>query len=128
MGFLGRVNAKDMPGNAILFQSVVALAFILTATFEFIVVFAGALLALNSFLAVMGLFILRWREPDLARPYHAWGYPVVPLVYLAITGFTLFYVATHEPAKVLFAAGIIAAGAVFYLVSRRGRRADIGHD
>ncbi len=126
LGFLGRVNKSGMPRNAIWFQSLIALILIVTTSFKFIVIFAGALLAFNSFLAVLGLFVLRWREPELPRPFKVWGYPIVPIIYLAITGFTLFYVSKEEPGKVLFAAGIIAAGFVFYLLSQ-SRRA-VRHD
>jgi len=52
------------------------------------------MLALNSFLAILGVFVLRFREPDLPRPYKAWGYPFVPLIYLAITAFMLVFVVT----------------------------------
>ena len=126
LGFLGKINKSGMPRNAIWFQSLIALFLIVTMSFKFIVIFAGALLAFNAFLAVLGLFVLRWREPDLERPFKVWGYPLVPLTFLAITGFTLVYVAKEEPGKVMFAVGIIAAGGVFYWLSRGGRA--IRHD
>lgn len=91
----------------------------MTSSFKAIVVFAGAMLALNSFLAILGVFILRWKEPDLPRPYKTWGYPFVPLVYLAITAFMLAFVALNEPDKALGGLGIILVGVVFYAVSAR---------
>jgi APA family basic amino acid/polyamine antiporter len=33
-----------------------------------------------------GVFVLRWRRPDLPRPYRVWGYPVTPLIFLTIEG------------------------------------------
>lgn len=115
--FLGRTNARGLPRNAIYFQSVIALLFILTSSFKTIIIFAGAMLAFNSFLAVLGVFVLRWREPDLPRPYRTWGYPVIPLIYLALTAFTLIYVVIEEPGKALFGLGVILFGALFYGVS-----------
>jgi len=119
MRFLGRVNKDGVPRNAIYFQSGIALLYILTSSFKTIVVFAGAMLALNSFLAILGVFILRYREPDLPRPYKTWGYPFVPLVYLAITAAMLTFVVINEPHKAVFGAGVIAVGVVFYFVSAR---------
>jgi len=116
--FLGRQNKNGMPSNAIYFQSLIALIFILTSSFQFIVIFAGAMLAFNSFLAVLGVFILRYREPDLPRPYKTWGYPLTPLIYLALTAFTLIYVVINEPGKAIFGLSIIVGGAVFYAVSK----------
>ncbi len=77
------------------------------------------MLALNSFLAILGVFILRWREPNLPRPYKTWGYPIVPLIYLAITAAMLIFVVMKEPHKAVFGLCVIAAGIVFYAVSVR---------
>jgi len=80
------------------------------------------MLAFNSFLAVLGVFILRYREPDLPRPYKTWGYPIVPLIYLALTAFTLFYVVKEEPQKALFGVCVILVGVAFYLISKHLER------
>ena len=117
--FLGKVNTDGIPRNAIYFQSAIALIYIVTSSFKAIVVFAGAMLALNSFLAILGVFVLRWKEPNLPRPYKTWGYPVVPLVYLAITAFMIAFVVINEPDKALGGLGIIVVGVMFYVVSAR---------
>lgn len=119
LSFLGKTNAGGVPRNAIYFQSAITLVFILTSSFEFIVVFAGAVLALNSLLAVIGVFVLRYREPDLPRPYRTWGYPITPLIYIALTVFTLLFVIKTNPAKALFALAIITIGGAFYWLSER---------
>ena len=119
LSFLGKVNKDGIPRNAIYFQSAIALIYIVTSSFKTIVVFAGAMLALNSFLAILGVFILRWREPNLPRPYKTWGYPIVPLIYLAITAAMLIFVVMEEPHKAVFGLCVIAAGIVFYAVSVR---------
>jgi len=77
------------------------------------------MLALNSFLTILGVFILRWREPDLPRPYKTWGYPIVPLIYLAITSAMLIFVVIEEPHKAVFGVCVITAGALFYWVSAK---------
>lgn len=120
--WLGKTNADGVPRNAIYFQSFVALIFIVTSSFKFIVVFAGAMLALNSLLAVIGVFVLRWKEPDLPRPYKTWGYPIVPLIYIGLTAFTLIFVVKTSPSKAAFAAAIILSGALFYWVSEKANR------
>ena len=56
---LARENRDGIPVTAILLQSGTALAFLWTASFEQILVFSGATMALNTFATVLGLFILR---------------------------------------------------------------------
>ena len=122
LSFLGKTNVAGVPRNAIYFQSAIALTFIITSSFEFIVIFAGAMLALNSLLAVIGVFILRRREPDLPRPYRTWGYPFTPFIYIALTVFTLVFVIIEKPVQSAFAAAIIVSGGVFYWVSKKIER------
>lgn len=117
--YLGKVNKAGVPRNAIYFQSAIALLYILTSSFQTIVIFAGAMLAFNSFLAILGVFVLRYREPDLHRPYKTWGYPIVPLIYLAITAFMLGFVIISEPYKAIFGLGVILFGVIFYAASNR---------
>jgi APA family basic amino acid/polyamine antiporter len=117
--FLARTNDDGIPSNAIYLQSSLTLLFILTSTFQSILVFAGFTLALNSFATVLGVFVLRARQPDLPRPYRTFLYPLPPLVYLALTGWTLYYVLMEKPAEGLFGIGLIAVGLVLYALSAK---------
>lgn len=117
---LSRTNSDGLPYVAIVTQSLLTIVFILTSSFESILVFAGFTLALNSFVAVLGVFVLRWRQPDLSRPYRTFGYPVTPLVYLALTLWTLAFVLYHRATEGLFGIAVIASGiAVYALTSPR---------
>lgn len=119
LSFLAKTNQDGIPSTAIYVQSVLTLVFILTSTFESILVFAGFTLALNSLATVFGVFVLRVRQPDLPRPYRTFAFPLPPLVYLALTGWTLYFVLVNKPTEGLFGLGIIASGLVFYFISRR---------
>ena len=117
---LARVNRDGIPATAIVFQAILAIVFILSGTFESVLVFAGFTLALNSFVTVLGVFVLRWRQPDLPRPYRTWGYPLTPLVYLGLTGWTLVFVLISRPVEGLFGMAVIATGLLaFVVVGRR---------
>ena len=115
--FLARTNRDGLPATAIYVQSTLAVLFILSSTFESILVFAGFTLALNSFATVLGVFVLRWRQPDLPRPYRTFLYPLPPLVYLGLTGWTLWFVLMNRPAEGLFGLGVIGSGLVVYWLS-----------
>ena len=116
--WLGRTNSDGVPRNAVLLQSGIAALFVLTQSFQTIIVFAGGLLAFNSLLAVLGLFVLRRRDgPD--APFRTPLYPIVPLIYAAITTFTLIYVVMDNPTTALAAVLLIAVGGAVYALTRR---------
>jgi APA family basic amino acid/polyamine antiporter len=117
--FLAKKNSDGIPAAAIYVQSTLAVIFILSSTFESILVFAGFTLALNSFATVMGVFVLRQRQPELPRPYRTFLFPFPPLIYLALTGWTLWFVLMNRPVEALFGLGVIASGLVVYLLSSR---------
>ena len=73
-------------------------------------------MALNTFATVLGLFILRWRQPQLSRPFRVTLYPVTPLIFLGITGWTLTYVVMQRPVEALISAAIITSGGLFYFL------------
>ena len=114
---LARTNSNGLPATAIFVQSAATILFILSSTFESILVFAGFTLALNSFATVLGVFVLRRQQPDLPRPYKTFLYPLTPLIYLALTGWTLYFVLINRPVEGLFGLGIIALGLVLYFLS-----------
>ena len=115
---LAVVNEDGIPVRAIVLQSLVALVFLWTSSFESILVFAGATMGLNTLFTVLGVFVLRWREPDLPRPYRTWLYPLPPLIFLAPTAWTLIYIVIQRPVEALMCLGIIVSGAIFYRISR----------
>jgi APA family basic amino acid/polyamine antiporter len=118
--YLSHTNKEGLPYFAIRTQSILAIVFILTSGFESILVFAGFTLALNSFVTVLGVFVLRRRQPELPRPYRTFGYPVTPLIYLTLTGWTLGYVLANRPAEGAFGLAVIVAGALVFALSSRG--------
>ena len=120
---LATTNADGLPYVAITTQSVLTIVFILSGSFESILVFAGFTLALNSFVTVAGIFWLRYSQPDLPRPYRTFAYPVTPIIYLLLMGWTLAFVLISRPTEAWFGVALIASGVVFYwLVSRESAR------
>ncbi|RZV36431.1 MAG: amino acid permease [Chromatiales bacterium] len=111
---IARVNDDGIPTTAIIIQSALAILFILTSSFESVLLFAGFTLALNSFVTVLGVFVLRWRQPGLERPYRTFLFPLPPLIYLGLMGWTLWFVLLNRPVEGLFGLGVIVSGLVFY--------------
>jgi APA family basic amino acid/polyamine antiporter len=88
----GRVNPRTgVPAYAMVAQSVCAIVILFSGRFENIYKFAAVGLALFSMLIIAAVFVLRYRRPDLERPFRTPLYPVVPAVYLLVTIFTSVY-------------------------------------
>jgi APA family basic amino acid/polyamine antiporter len=121
---LSRTNDNGIPMVAIFTQSAITLFFIVTSTFESVLVFSGFVMGVNTFFAVAGVFILRKREvPDGA--YKTWGYPITPLIYLVLMAWTLTYILINRPQEGLAGLGIIATGALVYWFSNRQNKRGI---
>ncbi len=115
---LARTNQDGIPSLAIKIQSAISIVFILTSTFKSVLIFAGFALALNSFITVVGLFVLRIREPELERPFKVPLYPVTPIIYLLLNGWTLLYVLKTKPFEAYSALALIAVGLVLYTITK----------
>jgi APA family basic amino acid/polyamine antiporter len=73
--------------------------------------------AVISALTVLGVFVLRAREPELPRPYRTWGYPVTPAIFLAVSAFMMFYVVQTKPWQSLAGLATVLAGLIVYFIS-----------
>jgi basic amino acid/polyamine antiporter, APA family len=67
---------------------------------------------------------LRITQPDLPRPYRAWGYPVTPVVFLLVTMFMMYYLLVGRPLESFLGVLIMISGLLIYAVFHR--RADRG--
>jgi len=70
-----RVNPGGTPVLALFLSTVAGLLFLLTGTFERVIAMLSFFFVANYALSYASLFVLRKREPEMARPYRAWGYP-----------------------------------------------------
>ena len=69
---------------------------------------------------IAALFVLRRREPDTPRPYKAFGYPVVPLLYILVAGAICVDLLIFKPAAAGLGFLIMMAGwPVYYIFEKR---------
>ena len=76
-------------------------------------------LILWSFLAVLGVVVLRRTRPELPRPYRTWGYPVTPIIFLAVALFMMIYLVVERPVQSLAGLATLLAGLLVYWLSSR---------
>jgi basic amino acid/polyamine antiporter, APA family len=112
-------NANGVPVAAILFQTVITSLLLLTRKFEAVLEFIQFSLTFCSFLTVLGVIVLRYTHPELHRPYRTWGYPVTPLLFLAVTLFTMYYLLTDRPWQSLGSVAVLVTGIAIYFISHR---------
>lgn len=112
-------SVRHTPVNAIVFQTIITLLFIYTSSFEQVIVYASFTLMLLTTLTVAGVYVLRWRQPDLPRPYKTWGYPFTPALFLIANTWIMAYVFIERPLESFIGLGIITAGALIYFINSR---------
>src|SRR5258708_9655708 len=112
-------STRGAPAYAILFQLVVATLMLFTRSFEAVLDFIQFSLLFCSFFTVLGVIKLRITQPNLPRPYRAWGYPVTPVVFLLVTGFMMYYLLTQRPLQSVLGIAIMILGLLIYAVFRK---------
>jgi len=72
-------------------------------------------LSLFSSLAVSCVIVLRWKKPDMERPFKAWGYPVTPLLFLSVSIWTMYWAFRGRPQEsTLSLITVAVSGIAFY--------------
>jgi APA family basic amino acid/polyamine antiporter len=112
--FLAARSRTGVPARAIGVQTVIVLVLLFSSTFERVMAYTQFTLNLWGLLTVGGLFLLRWREPSLPRPYRVWGYPVTPLLFILIALAMLVFVLRSNPIESIAGLASIALGLLFY--------------
>jgi APA family basic amino acid/polyamine antiporter len=75
-------------------------------------------------LTIFAIFILRVKRPEIPRPYKAWGYPVVPALYIVITTFIMVILLIYKPNYTFPGLVIVLLGIpVYYLWKKFSRKA-----
>ncbi len=106
------------PARAIAIQTGIASLYVAFGTFNEIITYFVFVTVLFVGLTVAGLFRIRRRTP--AASYSTWGYPVTPILFLALVAVLLLLLAGHNPMRAALGVGIVALGVpVYLLVFRR---------
>jgi APA family basic amino acid/polyamine antiporter len=115
----GTLNRRSVPGTALVVQCVWASLLCLSGTYSDLLDYVVFAVLIFFVLIVSGIFILRKKHPDWERPYKAWGYPVVPALYVlvaaAIAVDLLIFKAKYTVPGLL----IVLLGLPVYLIRKR---------
>jgi len=124
--YLGEIDRKHfVPSRSILINTIWTTVLIIWGTFNQLLFFTGIAVWLFFALAVAGIFILRYKYPQLERPFKVWGYPIVPAVFVLICASLVIITLLFYPIESLFGLCLMLSGVpVFIYLQRREKRRD----
>ncbi len=121
----GALNARGVPGFALLVQSIWISILCLTGTYGQLLDYVIFAALVFYCLTTVGLFILRRTQPTAVRPYRALGYPVLPGLYVLLAGALaiILLIADKTRAQAMAGLAIVLLGIPVFYLWRAGRRA-----
>jgi ethanolamine permease len=119
-GFLARLNGRGAPHWALVAGGGVGLLALFTGTTAQVIILSVLGALVMYIVSLVSLFALRRREPELARPFAVPGYPLVPLVALALAVVSLgALVYSNLLLSGIFLAGLLVAMVLYWLLGRQ---------
>lgn len=100
------------PINAMALNSVITVVYVVVGEFDTLITFYGVAGYTFYFLTVLGLIVLRVREPYLERPYRTWI--STPIIFCCVSLFLLSRAVIAEPLQALIVVAFIVAGTPVY--------------
>lgn len=117
--WFARKSSGGVPRRALGFQTLVVMILLLSSSFEAVLIYAQFALVFCSSLTVLGLLVLRKREPSLLRPFSCPWVPFVPLIFLGSASFSLVYTFLERPVQALAGVATLACAAGLYFLIRK---------
>ena len=122
LSFLSKINQNGVPFNAFIIQLVISLGFILSSTFEEVVLYTGIILIITTSITVCSLIYLRLKEPDLNRPYKVWGYPFTPFIFIILNTWILVYTVYLKPTESIIGICLMIFSLGLFFVLKREKK------
>jgi basic amino acid/polyamine antiporter, APA family len=119
----GTLNDKGVPARALWMQCIWASVLCLSGQYGNLLDFIIFTVLLFYILTIGGIFKLRRTRPDHPRPYKAFGYPVIPALYIAMAAFVCVILLKYKPTYTWPGLIIVIMGLpIYYLLQRRAAR------
>lgn len=126
-GAFNKLSVNKVPLNGVLFQGVWASVLALSGSFDTLtdyVIFGSWIFYA---LITSSIFIFRRKYPNAERPYRAWGYPIVPVLFLLVAGWLLINTMITSPTQSFIGIGLIILGLpVYYYLTIKGHSPEEG--
>jgi APA family basic amino acid/polyamine antiporter len=115
------INKFGVPGFAIAIQGIWAILLCLSGTYSDLLDYVIFAVLIFFTITILAIFVLRVKRPDIPRPYKAFGYPVVPAIYILTTISIMIILLIYKPNYTFPGLGIVLLGIpVFFLWKKKG--------
>jgi APA family basic amino acid/polyamine antiporter len=122
---VAEINKRGVPGFAIVLQGIWAVLLCLSGTYSNLLDYVIFAVLIFFTLTILSIFVLRVKRPEIPRPYKAFGYPVVPAIYILTTITIMIILLIYKPNYTFPGLGIVLLGIpVFYIWRRWNRNGD----
>jgi len=109
----------NTPSKAFFYQAIAISLLVLSGSFDQLT----DMLIFASFIfygaTTLGVFILRIKMPNAPRPYKAWGYPIVPAIFILFCVALLIITFMNKPHEAILGLTLMALGIPFYFYWKR---------
>jgi APA family basic amino acid/polyamine antiporter len=113
---VGEINKFGVPGFAIVIQGFWAVLLCLSGTYSNLLDYVIFAVLIFFTLTILAIFILRKKRPDIPRPYKAFGYPIVPAIYIFTTVAIMIILLIYKPGYTFPGLVLVILGIpVFYI-------------
>lgn len=120
----GKLNRKGVPAKALWMQCIWASLLCLSGQYGNLLDFIIFTVLLFYILTIAGIFRLRKTQPDMPRPYKAFGYPLIPLLYIVMAAIICLVLLTNKPQYTWPGLIIVLIGIPIYFILQK-RNPDI---
>ncbi|NLN30144.1 MAG: amino acid permease, partial [Bacteroidales bacterium] len=112
----GEINRFGVPGFALVVQGIWSVLLCLSGTYSDLLDYVIFAVLIFFAITILAIFVLRVKRPDIPRPYKAFGYPVIPAVYILATVLIMVILLIYKPKYTFPGLIIVLLGVpVYYL-------------
>lgn len=116
------LNKNSVPGYALWIQCLVASLLCLSGRYGDLLTMVSFVVVIFYVLTIIGIFILRKKQPGLSRPYKAFGYPVLPVIYIILASLFCIGLVWASPTYSLWGLAITLIGIPLYYLAVRNKK------
>jgi basic amino acid/polyamine antiporter, APA family len=116
---VGEINRNNVPGFALVVQGIWAVLLCLSGTYGNLLDYVIFAVLIFFTLTILAIFILRVKRPEIPRPYKAFGYPVIPSLYIMATITIMVILLIYKPKYTFPGLGIVLLGIPVYFLWKK---------
>jgi APA family basic amino acid/polyamine antiporter len=115
----GTLNKHAVPEWALWAQCIVASALCLSGKYGDLLDMVAFVVVIFYVLTIIGIFVLRKKRPDIERPYKAFGYPILPAIYIVMGSAFCIALIFQKPLYAGLGLAITLVGLPLYLIAKK---------